>query len=155
VLSADEPLSVAELDAVASDIDRWAAAAVDESEAVSAVERDPGDRRWYVRILGEDKDTSTIRLHLGQRTLRYETYLMPAPEGNEAELYRYLLARNLELGAVTFAIGEEEAVFLVGHLAADRVTEAALDRVVGGVYAAVERCFRSALRIGFPSRAHR
>lgn len=155
MLNAVEPLSVARLDEVAAGIDQWAEIAVAENDAVAAVDREPGERRWFLRVLGEDKDTYTIRLHLRQRTLQYETYVMPGPEENEAAFYRYLLERNLELGAVTFAIGEEQAVFLTGHLAADRVTDDALDRVVGGVYAAVERCFRQALRIGFPSRVGR
>ena len=50
--------------------------------------------RWYVRMRGDDKDFTTVWFTLGQRTLRYETYVMPAPEENDGELYEHLLRRN-------------------------------------------------------------
>ena len=55
-------------------------------------------------------------LTLGQRTLRYETYVMPAPEENAAELYEHLLRRNERLVGAHFSIGIEDAVFLRGEL---------------------------------------
>ena len=76
------------------------------------------ERRWYVRLRGEDKDFTTVWLTLGQRTLRYETYVMPAPEENEAALYEHLLRRNERLVGAHFSIGVEDAVFLRGELPA-------------------------------------
>ena len=73
-------------------------------------------RRWYVRMRGEEKDITTVWLTLGQRTLRYETYVMPAPEENQAELYEHLLRRNDKLVGAHFSIGLEDAVFLRGEL---------------------------------------
>jgi len=43
-------------------------------------------------------------------------------------------------------------VYLVGALPLTAFSELELDRVVGSVCAAVELCFRAALRIGFASR---
>ena len=84
-----------------------------ENPMVAAVDRgEPGERRWYVRVRGEQKDTFTIWFTLGQRTLHYETYVMPAPEENHAAFYEHLLVRNLGLRGWSFAIGEEAAVFL-------------------------------------------
>ena len=74
-----------------------------------------GERRWFVRVRGEQKDVFTIWFHLRQRTLHYETYVMPAPEANHAAFYEHLLRRNLKLFGA-FAIGDEEAIFLVGQL---------------------------------------
>lgn len=125
---------------------------------VVAVERgEPGERRWYVRLRGEEKDTFTIWFTLGQRTLRHETYVMPAPEEDHGRFYEHLLVRNLELHGWAFAIGEEHAVFLVGALDVAPLAdgpdlEDELDRVLGSGWAYVERCFRPALRIGFASR---
>ena len=47
---------------------------------------------------------------------------MPAPEENHEQFYEHLLRRNLKLYGAAFAIGEEDAVFLVGQLSneADR-----------------------------------
>ena len=68
------------------------------------------------------------------------------------QLVEHLLRRNLKLYGAALAIGEEDAVFLVGQLANDAVTEDELDRVLGSLYAWVEQFFRPALRIGFASR---
>ena len=68
------------------------------------------------------------------------------------EFYAHLLRRNLTFHGLAFAVGAEEAVFLVGALPLDAVTEPQLDRIIGSTWAYVERSFRPALRIGFASR---
>jgi len=150
----DVPASVEELDAAEAVIDAWLdRLQQEEPEWVAAVDRgEPGQRRWYVRLRGEEKDFTTVWFTLQQRTLAYETYVMPAPEENEAELYEHLLRRNRKLYGVAFTIGDEDAVFLVGQLPVALVCEPELDRVLGTVFATVEQCFRPALRIGFRSR---
>jgi hypothetical protein len=123
---------------------------------VRAVDRADGDElRWYVRMAGEDKDITTVWLTLGQRTLRYETYVMPAPEEHVAELYEQLLRRNDRLVGAHFSIGIEDAVFLRGELPVAALTAAELDRAIGTLYATVEQVFRGLLRIGFASRFRR
>jgi len=152
VLSADA------LDALEDRIDGWFAREGADNPMIAAVDRgEPGERRWYVRVRGEQKDTFTLWFTLGQRTLRYETYVMPAPEENHARFYEHLLARNLGLYGWSFAIGEESAVFLSGALGVealvgDEALARELDRVLGSGWEYVERCFRAALRIGFASK---
>ena len=120
---------------------------------VESIERAEGDvRRWYVRLRGEDKEFTTVWLTLGQRTLRYETYVLPAPEENAAELYEHLLRRNEKLVGADFSIGIEDAVFLRGELPVGSLSEAELDRAIGTLYATVEQCFQSLLRVAFASR---
>jgi hypothetical protein len=134
-------------------IDSWLDEARAENPVVAAVDRDVEvPRRWYVRLRGEEKDVTTVWLTLGQRTLRYETYVMPAPEENHAELYEHLLRRNVGLYGATFAIGEEDAVFLVGQLPLHALDDDELDRILGTMYEYTERFFRPALRIGYASR---
>jgi hypothetical protein len=134
-------------------IDGWLAELAVEHDHIIAVDRSNDDGvRWYVRMRGEDKEFTTVWLTLGQRTLRYETYVMPAPEENDAELYEHLLRRNDTLVGAHFSIGIEDAVFLRGELPVTHVTLAELDRVLGTLYAQVEQCFQSLLRIGFRSR---
>lgn len=148
------PLSPEALDALEARIDHWMRAQAADNPVVAAVERAPelGERRWFVRVRGEQKDVFTIWFHLRQRTLHYETYLMPAPEENAAALYEHLLRRNLKLYGAAFAIGEEDAVFLVGQVAAEHVDDDELDRILGSLYQWTEQFFRPALRIGFASR---
>ena len=141
------------LDALEGEIDAWLASIAATSLPVEAIERGEGDeRRWYVRLRGEDKDFTTVWLTLGQRTLRYETYVMPAPEENAAELYEHLLRRNERLVGAHFSIGIEDAVFLRGEVGVAALNEAELDRVIGTLYATVEQTFQALLRIGFASR---
>ena len=142
----------AALDALEVDIDSWLAT-ISDTMPVEAIDRGEGDeRRWYVRLRGEDKDFTTVWLTLGQRTMRYETYVMPAPEENEAALYEQLLRRNDRLVGAHFSIGIEDAVFLRGELPNHALSESELDRAVGTLYATVEQTFRGLLRVGFASR---
>jgi hypothetical protein len=143
-----------ELDLLARLIEGWLATQKDENPAVAAVVRDdtPGVRRWFVRVNGEEKDVFSLWFRLDQRSLHYETFLMPAPEENQAALYEYLLRHNAGLHGASFAIGEEDAIFLKGQLANPSIDEDELDRIFGSLYAWVERFFRPALQIGFASR---
>jgi hypothetical protein len=143
-----------ELEALASAIEGWLRRQAEENPVVAAVERDveSGERRWFVRVLGEEKDVFSIWFHLRQRTLHYETYVMPAPEENHARFYEHLLSRNVRLYGAAFAIGEEDAVFLVGQIDHRAVDDDELDRILGSLYTWTEQFFRPALRIGFASR---
>lgn len=121
--------------------------------AIDHAEPDPAYRaRWYVRMRAESKDFITVWLTMGQRTLRYETYVMPAPEENVALFNENLLRRNDSLIGAHFSIGEEDAVFLRGDRALNGLSEPELDRILGSMYAYVEQCFRPLLAIGFASR---
>lgn len=146
-------LDPAQLDEIEARIDAWLDAQLAENPAVVAVDHgEPGQRRWYVRLRGEQKDTFTVWFTLRQRTLHYETYVMPAPEENHEAFFEHLLRRNLKLFGAAFAIGEEDAVFLVGQFPAVALDTSELDRILGSLYAWVEQFFRPALRIGYASR---
>jgi len=146
----------AALDAVERRIDTWLARAAAENPVIAAVDRDAEiPRRWYVRMLGEEKSVTTVWLTLGQRTIRYETYVLPAPEENHAAFYEHLLRRNDRLVGAHFSVGAEDAVYLRGELPVGALEEGELDRALGTLYATVEQCFRPALAIGFGSRLGR
>ena len=141
-----------ELNEFAAVIDRWTAAERETNPVVAAVDFDAELRRWYVRLRGEEKSFTTVWLTLRQRTLHYETYFMPAPEENVEALYEYLLRANMRLFAMRFAIGAEDAVYLVGQMPLSAVDTEELDRIVGATYAYAEQYFRPAMSIGFASR---
>jgi len=138
-------------------IDRWLKQQMDENPVVDTVEADVYQpRAWYVRLLGEEKEFSTVWFQLRQRTLHAETYFMPAPQENEAELYAYLLRRNARMVGGRFVIGSEDAVYLYcqldnGLVDLDQLPDE-LDRILGSIYQWVEQFFKPALRIGFASR---
>ena len=69
---ATEPSSAVQIAALEEAIDEWLAIQLADNPSVAAVDRaEPGERRWFVRLRGEEKDTFTIRFRLGQRTLHY------------------------------------------------------------------------------------
>jgi len=141
-----------ELDAIEANVDSWLAELVDVDDRIVAVDRSADERRWYVRMRGDDKEFTTVWLTVGQRTLRYETYVMAAPEENHAELYEHLLRRNDRLVGAHFSIGLEDAVFLRGEMPVSQLSAEELDRILGTLFANVEQCFQGLLRIGFRSR---
>ncbi|MCB0955439.1 MAG: YbjN domain-containing protein [Ilumatobacteraceae bacterium] len=147
------PPSLAEYDA---SIDGWLYGFADGNPLVEAIDHgEPGDGpepRWYVRLKGDEKEHITIWFTLGQRTLRYEAYVLPAPAENVAAVYETALRRNDRLVGVHFAIGVEDALFLRGELPLAALNEAELDRIIGSIYAYVEQTFPVLVRLAFASR---
>ena len=134
-------------------ITAWLERQLAENPILVAVDRgEPGTRRWYVRLAGEQKDYITIWFTLGQRSLRFEAYVLPAPEENAGAVYEQLLRRNRQMRGMAFAIGDEDGLFVQGELPLPALNDAQLDRVVGSVFSYVEQYFRPALRLAFASR---
>lgn len=152
------PLTPAELQPREAIIEAWLADLPTQGVGVAGVERVGAPARtWYVRMDGEEKTHFSLLLTLDQRTVRFESYFMPAPEENHAEVFRHLLVRNRRLSNVSFSVGsmfseDEDGVYLGGQIDSRSVDHAALDRILGSVWMATEQCFRPAMRIGFASR---
>jgi len=147
-----EPASKEQLDELGALIRSWAESSKEMNELVLAVDQLPMDRRWFIRLAGEEKQVTTIWFHLRERTLHFETQFMPSPEENREQLFEYLLRLNNKLFGVRFSIGDEEAVYLMGQLPWSAVDEDELDRIVGSAYAYTEQYFRPAMRIGYQSK---
>lgn len=139
-------------------IESWLAEFSADNPLVAAVDRGTsdgsmlGEPRWYVRLVGEEKDFITVWLTLGQRTLRYETYVLPDPPEHRDEILELLLRRNDAIVGAHFSIGEEDAIYLRGEIPDTSVTADELDRVIGTIYTTVEANFRALLRLAFASR---
>ena len=134
-------------------IDEWLATVHSQHPNAVAAQRSAEESdRWMVRLRGEAKEFTTIWLQLGQRTLRYETYVMPYPEENVNEVFELLLRRNERLVGAHYSLGAESAVFLNGELVLAAVDERELDRIIGTLYATVEAQFTDLVRLGFASR---
>ncbi len=136
-------------------IERWAGGALETNPLLSAIDRDPDIDRWYVRMRGEEKSIITVWLTLRQRTLHFESYFMPAPEERISDCYEYLLRVNPRLYSWRFAIGGEDAVYLVGQLPLGAIDAEELDRVIGSAYAYSEQYFPPAMNIGYESKYRR
>ncbi len=141
-----------ELAALEALIHRWAERELETNPLLLAVDHDAATRRWFVRLKGEERTVTTVWLTLRERTLHFEAQFMPAPEENIEVLYEYLLRINNRLFALRFAIGDEDAIYLVGQLPLVAVDEAELDRIIGSTYAYAEQYFRPAMRLGYASK---
>lgn len=145
-----DPVSAAELARLDSLIEAWLDRQGAENPSVASVERVEGARRWYVRLEGEEKSVFSALFTLSERTLQYESHLMPSPEEERARLFEHLLRRNRGLYGLALAI-DDDGIFLQGRLDLRHLDESELDRVLGSLYAATEQFFRPAMRIGFGS----
>jgi hypothetical protein len=127
-------------------IELWLA---DPESSVEYAEEVEG--RWAVRMRQETRDATTVWFDIGERSLSFEAYVMPAPTSPE-EVHRQALVRNARSWRCFFAVDSEGAIVLRGRLAVDRVTVDELDRVLGEVYETIELAFRPMVRAGFPGR---
>ena len=137
-------------------IDAWAERELAKGEALLAFERQEvtdrtASHRWYLRFRGEEKDYITVWLTLGQRTLHHEAQFMPAPEANKEDVYAYLMRRNAQLFGMCFALGPEDAVYLVGRVPARQIDDDELDRIAGSSVIYVDDHFPSAMTLAHPS----
>ncbi len=136
-------------------IDEWSNRELARGESLVAAERqEVTDRtasfRWYLRFKGEEKDFITLWLTLGQRTLHHEVQFMPAPEENAEAVYRYVLRSNADLYGMSFCLGPEDAIYLVGRVAAAEVSDEELDRITGSSIHYVDEHFPTAMTLGYP-----
>lgn len=127
---------------------------VASQEWVQAVEHDAEIDRWYVRFGSEVRDAATIYFDLHQRSLHYEIYFLPAPEAGgqrrREDLFELLLRANHDLYSASFAIGPDGDCYLRGRVLFEHLDVEELDRILGVLYAAVERWFPLAVSIAFP-----
>jgi hypothetical protein len=121
----------------------------DEESSVEYAEEVEG--RWAVRMRQEVRDATTVWFDIGERSLEFEAYVLPAPAA-APEVHRQALVRNGRSWRCFFAVDAEQAIVLRGRLAAVSVTLDELDRVLGEIYETIEIAFRPMVRSGFPSR---
>lgn len=123
---------------------------LDDAES-NVVYAEEVEGRWAVRMTQETRDATTVWFDVGERSLWFEAYVLPAP-AEPAEVHRQALVRNLRAWRCFFALDHEGALVLRGRLATDQVTLEELDRVLGEVYETIEVSFRPMARAGFPGR---
>ncbi len=127
------------------------------AEAVEAWFADQPDLRlerlgvdaWFTVLAGEHKRTIPVALRLTDHHLVVESFFMAAPDENQAEVYGYLLRRNLRTYAFRFALADNGDVMLVGVLPRAAVTVTELDRALGQLLLAADESYDHALRAGF------
>ena len=106
--------------------------------------------KWLLRFRGEEREFIALWLTLRQRTLHIETELMPAPEANADQIFRYVLVKNADMYPLHVAIGPEDGLYLVGRFPVVEVTPELLDEVTGSAVHFVDELFPTVMSLGFP-----
>lgn len=109
-----------------------------------------GVQRWLLRFRGDEREFIALWLTVRQRTLHVETELMPAPEANVAEIYRFVLVKNADLYPLHVAIGPENGLYLVGRFPIGDVSSDLLDEVTGAAVHFVDELFPTVMGLGYP-----
>lgn len=131
--------------------------AIEEWLAASGVEWEAGTRprEYVVQLPGEAKLRTTCSLLLGEHTLSAVAFVVRRPDENHEAFYRWMLARNLKLPGVAFALDPLGDVFLVGRLPVAAVTEENVDALIGAILSTADASFNDLLALGFLSSMKR
>ena len=129
---------------IAAASERWVADA--ESSVVWAGEY---EGRLGIRMAQENRDFTTVWFDVGERTVRLEAYLLPAPPFDRAEVHRQALIRNWRSWPVWIATDTDGDLYVLGRIPLDALDEEALDRAVGAAYELVDLSFRAMVKAGF------
>jgi hypothetical protein len=122
-------------------IESWLA---DTDSSVEYAEEVEG--RWAVRMRQDSRDATTVWFAVGERSLEYEAYVLPAAEGSR-ELFGQALHRNMKGWRAYFALDHEGGLVLRGRLAEPQVTDLELDLALGEIYDSIEVAFSPLLRL--------
>jgi hypothetical protein len=145
-----EPLNPEARVAVEQFVDQWITSEVAENPALVGVERGgPDDHLWILRVAGEVKQAFAIWLRVDQRSLFYETNLVPAPPKEREAIFGLLLRRNHTMRGAAFEIAAEGAIYVAGQIPLTQVNAETLDAIVGALYQYTEENFATVLRLGF------
>ena len=125
--------------------------AIEEWIATSEVAWEPGARpgEYVVQLPGERKLKTTVSLLLGEHRLSASAFVVRRPDENHEQFYRWMLAKNLRLPGIAFALDTLGDVFLVGRLPIAAVTADAVDDLLGVVLATSDSSFNDLLALGF------
>ncbi|HET8601307.1 MAG TPA: YbjN domain-containing protein [Segeticoccus sp.] len=107
-----------------------------------------------VSLPGERKLRTVCSLVVGERALAVQAFVVRNPDENHAEVYRYLLRRNLRLPGLAYAIDKSGDVYVTGTVPLGALDggaglEGVLDDLLGVVLEASDGAFNELLALGF------
>ena len=117
----------------------------------SGLEWEPGSREgeFVVTLPGDKKLKTVVSLVCGASALSVSAFVIRNPDENHAEVYRFLLSRNLRLPGIAYAVDRAGDVYVTGRVPAAGVDADYLDQVLGVVLSAADEPFNELLTMGF------
>jgi hypothetical protein len=107
------------------------------------------DGRVAVRLRQTVRDFTTIWCDVGNRTVRFEAYVLPDPPRRAEAVHRQALVRNARLRDAAFALDGEGAVVMVARVPVTSLDEDRLGLVLAELWEGVELAFPSMARLAF------
>jgi hypothetical protein len=107
----------------------------------------PGE--LVVTLPGEKKLRTVASLLVGERTTSVSAFVIRNPDENHAEVYRFLLRRNLRMPGLAYAVDASGDVYVKGEVPTSAVDAAYLDQLFGVVLQAADAPFNDLLVLGF------
>jgi hypothetical protein len=109
------------------------------------------DGEYVVTLPGEKKLKTVVSLVCGESALTVTAFVVRNPDENHAEVYRFLLSRNLRLPGIAYAVDRSGDVYVTGRVPAAGVDAEHLDQLLGVVLSAADEPFNEVLAMGFIS----
>ena len=116
---------------------------------------EPGSGLFTVTLPGTRKLTTECALEIGSYGLNLRAFVCRAPDENHAVVYRWLLERNLKLYAIRFCLDALGDIYLTARLAAELISPAEVDRLLGAVAETADASFNTVLELGFATSIRR
>lgn len=108
-----------------------------------------GPRHWTVGVPTELRGELACGVEARERTLVMRAFVLRAPDRAHDRVYRAALERNIDCRTWYFAADGHGDLFLVAEVPLDRVTERALDGLLGALSVLVDETFEGLARTGF------
>jgi Putative bacterial sensory transduction regulator len=112
-------------------------------------ERGARDGELVVTLPGERKLRTVASMVCGDQALSVSAFVVRNPDENHAEVYRFLLRRNLRLPGVAYAVDRSGDVYVTARVPAAGVDADYLDQLLGVVLTAADEPFNELLALGF------
>jgi hypothetical protein len=112
-------------------------------------ERGARDGELVVTLPGERKLRTVASVVCGDQALSVSAFVVRNPDENHAEVYRFLLRRNLRLPGVAYAVDRSGDVYVTSRVPAAGVDADYLDQLLGVVLTAADEPFNELLALGF------
>lgn len=107
------------------------------------------ESRWGIRMAQRCRDFSTVWFATGERTVRFDSFLLPVPPHRREDVFRFCLVRNRSSWPATLSIDVAGDLVVTGRVETAGFDTDILDMCVGAVYEIVELSFRPLIDMGF------
>ncbi|GDX24410.1 hypothetical protein LBMAG10_10750 [Actinomycetes bacterium] len=94
-------------------------------------------------------------LIIGQHSLSINAFVIRKPDQNQSQIHEWLLHKNINLYALSYAVNELGDIYLVGRLPLSSITSSELDRIFGAVLEYCDTTFNTLLEMGFADAIRR